>query len=111
MGSVRDVRKEEEMMVKGFCDDVYSELEAMRLKLMAITDELGMTYGEDSQPFAAYKRHLTELADQIEWKLQILSHACPYEWKGSAGNVTSSVSVPQPEIAPGPEFSPGYVGG
>ncbi len=105
MASVKDIT------VKAFCDDVYTELAGMKMKLLAMIDELAMTYGEDSQPFKNYERHLNELADQIDWKLQILSHACPYDWKGSVEKVETIVSVREPDVATAPDFSGGYIGG
>jgi hypothetical protein len=83
----------------------------MKLNLLTLGDEMSVSYGEESTPFRTYKRHLLELVDQIVWKLQILSHACPYDGKGSAGNIESSVSVREPETSSGPEFSGGYIGG
>ncbi len=101
-----------DIMTKAFCDDVYTGLAGMRMQLLAMRDELELAYGEDSSPFREYQRHLMELADQIEWKLQILSHACPYDWKGSREQVESIVSVEQPAFAAGSsEFSGGYLGG
>ncbi len=111
MGSVREVKKEGEIEVRAFCNDVYAELAGMRMKILMMSKDLMETYGEESRPLNTYKRHLNELADQIEWKLQILSHACPYEWKGSAENIETVVSVKQPETAEGPDFSGGYLGG
>lgn len=108
MGSVRSV---EQPSVRSFCDEVYTELAGMRMKLLAMTDELSVNYGDDTVPYNTFKRHLLELAEQLEWKLQILSHACPFEWKGSKEKVESIVSVRQPEPATGPDFSGGYVGG
>ena len=99
------------IMTKAFCDDVYTELAGMRMKLLAMRDELELTYGGESEPFKTYQRHVIELADQIEWKLQILSHACPFDWKGSREQVESIVSVEQPLSAGSPELSGGYVGG
>jgi hypothetical protein len=108
MGNVRDIRY---TTVKSFCDEVYTELAGMRMKIIMMSDDLSMAYGDDSQPLNMFKRHLSELADQIEWKLQILSHACPYDWKGSKEAVESIVSVRQSETVEGPDFSGGYVGG
>jgi hypothetical protein len=96
---------------KAFCNDVYSELESIRLRIEAVKNELAMTYGEQSEPFKSYERHLVELSDAIGWKLQILSHSCPYDWKGSVENVDTVVSIPDPGVAASPEFSGGYVGG
>jgi hypothetical protein len=97
--------------VKAFCDDVYTELAGMRMKILTMMDELALTYGNENETLVRYQRHLSELAEQIEWKLQILSHACPYDWKGSIEKVETTVSVQQPDVKKGPEFSPGYVGG
>lgn len=108
MGSARNAK---ETMVKSFCDEVYTELSGMRLKIMAMNDELSVNYGDETVPYNTFKRHLNELAEQIEWKLQILSHACPFEWKGSKEKVESVVSVRQPEATTGPDFSGGYLGG
>jgi hypothetical protein len=108
MGSVREIKN---TRVKSFCDDVYTELETMRMKILMMNHEFSMTYGDEEEPLKMFKRHLAELADQIEWKLQILSHTCPYDWKGSKEKVESTVSVNQPETSAGPEFSGGYLGG
>ncbi len=104
-----DARDEKER-TRLFCDDVYAELTGMGLKLRTMIDELSMAYGEESEPFHAFKRHLVELADQIAWRLEILSHVCPYEWKGSREQVESRVSVPPPDAAAA-EFAGGYLGG
>ena len=114
MGSVRavkDVKHDEDFEVRAFCNDVYTELAGMRMKILMMSNDLVETYGEESRPLNTYKRHLNELADQIEWKLQILSHACPYDWKGSAENIETVVSVKQTDTAEGPDFSGGYLGG
>ena len=108
MGSVRELK---DTTVKSFCDVVYAELAGMRMKILMMSDDLSMAYGDDSEPNRTFKRHLAELADQIEWKLQILSHACPHDWKGSKEEVESIVSVRQPEAVEGPDFSGGYLGG
>jgi len=111
MGSKKEIKSDKEIMTKAFCDDVFTELEGIRLKILTMKDELELTYGKDSEPFNHYERHLMELADQIEWKLQILSHACSYDWKGSVEKVEVGVSVQEIEVATSPEFSGGYVGG
>jgi hypothetical protein len=100
-----------DMNVKGFCDTTFVELSGMHKKLVELRDNLARTYGAESPIFGVYERHLCELADQIEWKLQILAKACPYDWKGSAEGVESVVSVGQPEKIAETEFSGGYVGG
>ncbi len=114
MGTVKEMKmreSEKDIMTKSFCDDVYTELEGIRLKILTMKDELELTYGTESGPLRDYERHLVELADQIEWKLQILAHACPYDWKGSIEKVENVVSVQPPEVSAVPDFSGGYIGG
>src|SRR5574337_622464 len=105
MATIKDIKK-----VKGFCDDVYADLAGMKDKIMAMRDNFALTYGEDHELFVTYDRHLRELAEQIEWKLQILSHACPYDWKGST-EYENVVSVEPDKMVPDSDFSGGYVGG
>jgi len=104
-------RYEKDILTKSFCDDVYFEFTEMRLRLLTMNDELALTYGEDSDPYRTYKRHIQELADQFGWRLEILSHACPYTWAGSREKVETVVSVGQSDVPTGPDFSGGYLGG
>lgn len=94
----------------GYCDDVYTELSGMRDRIMKMREDLARTYAGEANLFGLFDRHLGELADQLEWKLQILSHACPYDWKGSAGYEENLVSVGQVEKTT-TDFSGGYLGG
>lgn len=58
-----------------------------------------------------FARHLTELADMIGWKLQVLPHSCPYGWRG-ASEYEGDVQVDGRDKAPDSDtFSGGYIGG
>jgi hypothetical protein len=104
MATVKEIKK-------GVCDEVYAELSGMKNRILAMQNKLAHTYDTtENDMFKKYERHLCELADQIEWKLQILSHACPYDWKGSEEYEDNSVSVGPAEIFP-TDFSGGYIGG
>ena len=102
MGSVNDVKN-----TKEFCDMAYTELDGMKKKMVLMREHISKSYGADSYISNMYDRHLAELVDAIDWKLQILSHSCPYDWKGSA-DFENAVQVEDSEK---PEFSPGYMGG
>jgi hypothetical protein len=103
MATVKNIKKD-------YCDDVYTELSGMRDRIMRMREDLARTNAGEAHFFELFDRHLGELADQLEWKLQILSHACPYDWKGSAGYEENRVSVGQVE-KPITDFSGGYLGG
>jgi hypothetical protein len=103
MATIKNIKRD-------YCNDVYTELSGMRDKLMKMREDLARTYGGEAPLFSLFDRHLGELVDQVEWKLQILSHACPYDWKGSAGYEENLVSVGQVEKTTN-DFSGGYLGG
>ncbi len=99
-------------MKKGVCDDVYAELSGVKNKIVALRDKIARTSTADDEMVRLYGRHLSELAEQIDWKLQILAHACPYDWKGSSGreyeeNIVSVGPVERMTT----DFSGGYLGG
>jgi hypothetical protein len=97
---------------KGICDGVYTELAGVKEQLLAIRGKLGSNFGKDTATFGLFDRHLGELVDQIDWKIQILSHACPYDWKGSSASEyeENTVSVGPPDKS-AIDFSGGYLGG
>jgi len=103
MATIKDIKRD-------ICDDVYSGLSGIKVKLLAMRDDLARTSGVETNVFGLFDRHLCELVDQVEWKLQILSHACPYDWKGSSEYEENTVSVGPAEKTPA-DFSGGYLGG
>jgi hypothetical protein len=95
---------------KGFCDEVYTELTGMKEKILELKNRsAAKSPGEDIEG-GMFVRHLNELAGQIDWKLQILSHSCPVDWKGSA-DYPEEAQVDTKEKSEDSEFAPGYVGG
>ena len=105
MGTVKDIKKNE------YCDEVLGELAYMIQTVHELREQLAVAYGRDSEVYRTHDRHLVELADYMDWKLQILTTVCPFEWKGLGDDVQSVVSVRQPETAAGRDISGGYLGG
>ncbi len=95
---------------KNICDETYSELEAVKDKIIALRSHLVRDYGGREKVLGVYERHLSELVDQIEWRLQIISHSCAFDWKGSNEYEENVVSVGPVEKTE-EDFSPGYLGG
>lgn len=105
MGTVKDIK------VSSYCDEVNEQLMRMKEGIHELREDAKKTYGATSVTGIAYDRHLSELADMVEWKLQILMKACPFEWKGTDQEFERVAGVgPADEITKS-EFSPGYVGG
>ena len=105
MGTVKDIKK------SAYCDEVLGDLAFMIQGVHELREMLGKTYGKDTELFRVHDRHLVELADYMDWKLQILTTSCPFEWKGLGDDVESVVSVGPSETAGGREISGGYLGG
>ncbi len=105
MASVLNVKES-----KGFCDEVYKELTGMKEKLFKLQKQsAAQSPGQDIDG-GLFSRHLCELADQIDWKLQILAHSCPVDWKGATDfeeTAQVDIAVKSKDV----DFSPGYVGG
>jgi len=95
---------------KGFCDEVYTQLTEMKERIIELKDRsVAKSPGKDIEG-GMFGRHLSELADQIDWKLQILSHSCSVDWKGST-DYAETAQVNTIEKSGDINFSPGYVGG
>ena len=94
---------------KSICDETFAQLAEVKEKIVALRDSLDRKYPGETRILEIYDRHLSELADQIDWKLQIMSHSCAYDWKGSE-DFGETVSV-GPADKSEEDFSPGYVGG
>lgn len=103
-----------EVKEKAYFEDVFRELEGIKMRLFVLREELARTYGIDSPILLAHDRHLVEMAEYIDWKIQILEKGTSFDWKTAKGgrlNIQSDVSVQTLEGVAGPEFSGGYVGG
>jgi hypothetical protein len=106
MASVMNVKESRE-----FCDEVYTQLTRMREKIIELKGRSSAGRPISDIDGGKFGRQLTELADVIDWKLQILSHSCPYDWRG-ASDYESEAQVNEMGRAPDSDkFSGGYVGG
>jgi hypothetical protein len=70
--------------IKSFCVEVNKELIDMKMKIDVLRNDLKRTYGPESDMVRENDRHLVELADTIEAKLELVTGNCSIEWKGTA---------------------------
>ncbi len=96
---------------KTYCDELLGELAYMIQNIKDLRAQGALAYGKDSAVYREHDRHLEDLEEYIDWKLQILTTACPFEWNGLGETVESVVSVEQPESAVAAGVSGGYMGG
>jgi len=96
---------------KGFCDEVYNKLADMKKTIIELKNRSSVGGPITDIDGGKFVRHLTELADAIDWKLQILSHSCSYDWRG-ASDYEAVAQVNEMGRAPESDtFSGGYIGG
>jgi len=108
MGTAMEIKE------KTYFEDVDRELEGIKRRIYLLREELARTYGEDNPMLMAHDRHLVELAEYVDWKLQVLEKGTSFDWKtsrGSRNDIQSDVSVRVTESSTGPDFSGGYLGG
>jgi len=97
---------------KGYLLEVYRELKEIKERVHSLRKDLAETYGSAGPVFMAHDRHLLEMEEYMDWKLQILEKGTGFDWKAAGEkDVENIVSVRSPEIAAGPDFSGGYIGG
>jgi hypothetical protein len=105
MATVMNVKESKE-----FCDEAYTELSDIRNKILELRDRSVGKAPARGVEGGLFSRHLADLANEIEWKLQILAHSCPYDWEGSK-NYEDIAEVSSEEKSKEQGFSPGYLGG
>lgn len=98
------------MSTKEYCDEVLHELAYMIQTVQDLREQAGTVFTADGTLGKAHDRHLTEIADYLDWKLQILTTACPFDWKGLGEGVQDVVSVRATDSG-GSDLAPGYGGG
>lgn len=96
---------------KEYLKEVFSELEAVKDRVLALRKDLAQVTSGGRTIYAAHDRHLLELAEYIDWKLQVLEKGTGFDWKAAGMSVESDVSVSAPEKSSGPDISGGYLGG
>jgi hypothetical protein len=94
-----------------YLKEVFTELEAVKGRVLALRQDLAMVTAGGRGNYAAHDRHLLELAEYIDWKLQVLEKGTSFDWKAAGTIVESVVSVSAPEKSGGPDISGGYLGG
>ena len=94
-----------------YCDRMYSELSGMKSKLLGFVKEVEGMKGPEKEALKSHISHFEDLIRTIDWKLEILTRVCPFEWAGYVGvEKTASVRVDD-ELSREQLVSGGYGGG
>ncbi len=101
-----------EIKEKIYFEEVYRVLEGAKMKVNMLREELGKTYGKDSRMLLEHDRHLLEIAEYIDWKIQVLEKGTSFDWRATKGtDVEGDVSVLPPQNIAEQNISGGYLGG
>ncbi len=104
--------KERDTRVRNYCESVYTELFAMKSKLLGFVRDIEQMTGPEKEQLKSHIPHFRDIVNTIDWKLEILMRICPSEWTGYARDVESTVSVRvQEEVPEKEQVSAGYLGG
>jgi hypothetical protein len=80
-----------------YCDSLYTELSGMKSRLLDFSGQIEQMKEPEKKQLESHIPHLQEIAKTIDWKLEILLRACPYDWREFDKEYESSASVPAPE--------------
>ena len=97
--------------IKNYCDVLDKELSGMKSRLLEITDHIECFTASEKELLKPHVGHLHDLASTIDWKLDILLKACPFDWHRHDKEFESTASVRVKSPKKESEFSGGYVGG
>jgi hypothetical protein len=80
--------------VKGYCDTLYEGLSEMKNRLSGFVSDIERMEGKEKAVLSSHVRHLNELIESINWKMEIFSKSCPIDWNKFGYKSESGVSVP-----------------
>jgi len=98
--------------INGYCDCLYTELANMKDSLDSFLTQIELMQGREKGVLSTHVKHLNELIQMIDWKLEIFSKECPVDWNTLGKTSESSASVPTSDSLRNKDFpSGGYAGG
>jgi len=91
MASAKDID------ITSFCDSVFDELTDMKSRALDLVGCIEHMKDEDKEIVKSHITHLREIANVIDWKLEILTKVCPAGWTKYSKGADNVVSVKEPE--------------
>jgi hypothetical protein len=100
-----------EVAVRNYCDRVYDELSGMKSRLLDFVKEIEMGTGPDKDMLKTHIPHFHDIIRTIDWKLEILTKVCPFDWTKYAGEVERTSVESQEGKFEKESMAGGYIGG
>ena len=95
---------------RDYCDAMYKELSGMKSRLEGFVREIEYMKGPEAEVLKPHISHFQDIARTIDWKLEILTRVCPFDWTGYAG-VERTASVRVEELSEKETIGAGSLGG
>ncbi len=96
---------------ESYCNRVYNELSGMKSRLLGFVREIEDMKGPDRDMLESHISHLNDIVRMLDWKLEILTRVCPFDWAGYPDfERTASVRVEEGFSEKDP-IAAGYLGG
>ena len=97
--------------IKNYCDSMYGELSDMKSRLLTFVRDIEDMRGSEKEMLKSHIPHFQDIVRTIDWKLEILSKVCPFDWAGYREEVEKTVSVRVDEWAQKESVGDGSLGG
>jgi hypothetical protein len=94
-----------------YCDRVYNELSGMKSRLLGFVKEIEGMKGREREMVESHIPHFHDIIRTIDWKLEILTKVCPFEWSGFAGVERTASVLADEDLSREQTVSGGYGGG
>lgn len=98
--------------IGGYCDSLYSELTGIKDRLESFLTRIDLLEADEKKVLCSHEKHLRELMQMVDWKMEIFSKKCPVDWSKFGKESESTASVPLSASMKEKDFpSGGYAGG
>ena len=67
---------------QSYCEDMYRELSGMKTRLLSFVSEIERMKGSEKEIVKSHVSHLQDIVRTMDWKLELLTKDCPFEWAG-----------------------------
>lgn len=89
-----------------------NELSSIKSRLLVFVKEIEQMTGSEREKLSPHVRHFNDIISFIDWKLEILTKVCPFEWTGYNTDAERTVSVlPEKDFSEKESVSAGFIGG
>jgi hypothetical protein len=112
LGKEARIMATKDTKINNYCECLYSELSNIKDSLAAFVTQIELMDGGDKGHLQTHLRHLNELIENVDWKMEIFAKECPVDWSRFGKEGESSTSVPMSESMKDKDYpSGGYAGG